>query len=209
MGEAYRARDTRLGRTVAIKILPAQFSSDAARRQRFEREAKTISQLNHPHICVLHDVGRQDGIDYLVMECVEGETLATRIFAFIRPWITIQCSTKSDSRRNSERPAKAVSTASDALRPTPKSKFKNPGVAKLDPSAAGEPPCLTWRKARRYTFRLARDPNLAARGESFDGVGSPVAAFETSPPSARAISASKRLVKTDFGCSRVISIFEA
>jgi TolB-like protein len=79
MGEVYRARDTRLGRTVAIKVLPGQFSSDAARRQRFEREAKTISQLNHPHICVLHDVGRQDGIDYLVMECLEGETLATRL----------------------------------------------------------------------------------------------------------------------------------
>jgi len=79
MGEVYRARDTRLGRSVAIKILPAQFSSDAERRQRFEREAKTISQLNHPHICVLHDLGRQDGIDYLVMECVEGETLATRL----------------------------------------------------------------------------------------------------------------------------------
>ena len=72
MGEVYRARDTRLERTVAIKILPQQLSSDPARKQRFEREAKTISSLNHPHICVLHDVGHQDGIDYLVMECVEG-----------------------------------------------------------------------------------------------------------------------------------------
>jgi Tol biopolymer transport system component len=79
MGEVYRARDTRLERTVAIKILPAQFSSDPVRKQRFEREAKTISSLNHPHICVLHDVGSQDGIDYLVMECVEGETLAKRL----------------------------------------------------------------------------------------------------------------------------------
>jgi serine/threonine protein kinase len=79
MGEVYRARDTRLERTVAIKILPAQFSSDPARKQRFEREAKTISSLNHPHICVLHDIGHQDGIDYLVMECVEGETLAKRL----------------------------------------------------------------------------------------------------------------------------------
>jgi serine/threonine protein kinase len=79
MGEVYRARDTRLDRTVAIKILPAQFSSDPIRRQRFEREARTISSLNHPHICVLHDVGHQDGIDYLVMECVEGETLAKRL----------------------------------------------------------------------------------------------------------------------------------
>jgi serine/threonine protein kinase/Tol biopolymer transport system component len=79
MGEVYRARDTRLERTVAIKILPAQFSSDAIRKQRFEREAKAISGLNHPHICTLHDVGSQDGISYLVMECVEGETLAKRL----------------------------------------------------------------------------------------------------------------------------------
>jgi eukaryotic-like serine/threonine-protein kinase len=79
MGEVYRARDTRLERTVALKILPAQFSSDPVRKQRFEREAKTISNLNHPHICVLYDVGHQDGMDYLVMECVEGETLAKRV----------------------------------------------------------------------------------------------------------------------------------
>src|SRR5579859_1200441 len=79
MGEVYRARDTRLDRSVAIKILPAQFSSDPVRKQRFEREAKTISSLNHPHICVLHDVGSQDGINYLVMECVEGESLAKRL----------------------------------------------------------------------------------------------------------------------------------
>src|SRR3989475_1596438 len=79
MGEVYRARDTRLERTVAIKILPGQFSTDPVRKQRFEREAKTISSLNHPHICTLHDIGHQDGIDYLVMECVEGETLAKRL----------------------------------------------------------------------------------------------------------------------------------
>jgi serine/threonine protein kinase/Tol biopolymer transport system component len=75
----YRARDTRLERTVAIKILPAHLSADAVRKQRFEREAKAISSLNHPHICVLYDVGHQDGIEYLVMECVEGETLAKRL----------------------------------------------------------------------------------------------------------------------------------
>ncbi len=79
MGEVYRARDPRLDRTVAIKILPEQLSADPVGRQRFEREAKTISRLNHPHICVLHDIGHQDGIDYLVMECVEGETLAKRL----------------------------------------------------------------------------------------------------------------------------------
>jgi len=79
MGEVYRARDTRLDRTVAVKILPQEMSNDPARKQRFEREAKTISSLSHPHICVLHDVGHQDGIDYLVMECVEGETLSKRL----------------------------------------------------------------------------------------------------------------------------------
>jgi len=79
MGEVYRARDTRLERTVALKILPKEFSCDPVRKQRFEQEAKTISSLNHPHICVLHDVGHQDGIDFLVMECVEGETLAKRL----------------------------------------------------------------------------------------------------------------------------------
>jgi len=79
MGEVYRAKDTRLERTVAIKILPAHLSNDPVRKQRFEREAKTISSLNHPHICVLYDVGHQDGTDYLVMECVEGDTLADRL----------------------------------------------------------------------------------------------------------------------------------
>lgn len=79
MGEVYRARDTRLDRSVAVKILPTELSSDPIRKQRFEREAKAISGLNHPHICTLFDVGNQDGMDYIVMECVEGETLATRL----------------------------------------------------------------------------------------------------------------------------------
>ncbi len=79
MGEVYRARDTRLERTVAIKVLPAHSSSDPDRRERFDREARAISSLNHPHICILHDVGYQDGTSYLVMECLEGETLASRL----------------------------------------------------------------------------------------------------------------------------------
>jgi serine/threonine protein kinase len=78
MGEVYRATDTRLGRTVAIKVLPDHLSSPEA-LQRFEREAKTISQLSHPHICALYDVGHQDGVEYLVMEFLEGETLADRL----------------------------------------------------------------------------------------------------------------------------------
>src|SRR5262249_6349592 len=79
MGEVYRAKDTRLARDVAIKILPREMCADPARRQRFEREAKTISGLNHPNICVLYDIGSQDGVNYLVMECVEGESLAKRL----------------------------------------------------------------------------------------------------------------------------------
>jgi len=79
MGEVYRARDTRLERTIAIKILPSHLLNDSVSKQRFEREAKTVSSLNHPHICVLHDIGHQSGIDFLVMECVEGETLAKRL----------------------------------------------------------------------------------------------------------------------------------
>src|SRR3974390_122644 len=79
MGECYRARDTRLDRIVALKILPKELSGDPVGKQRFEQEAKTISSLNHPHICVLHDIGHQDGVDFLVMECVEGETLAKRL----------------------------------------------------------------------------------------------------------------------------------
>jgi eukaryotic-like serine/threonine-protein kinase len=79
MGEVYRARDTRLDRTVAIKILPAHLSENPEAKQRFEREARTISSLNHPNICTLHDVGCQDGVDYLVMEYLEGETLADRL----------------------------------------------------------------------------------------------------------------------------------
>ncbi len=79
MGEVYRARDTRLDREVAIKVLPAGLSSDASLKQRLEREAKAVSKLSHPHICTLHDIGHQDGVDFLVMEYLEGETLEQRL----------------------------------------------------------------------------------------------------------------------------------
>src|SRR5450759_3894239 len=79
MGEVYRARDTRLQRTVAIKVLLPQFSADAELKQRFEREARSISSLQHPHICTLHDVGEHEGVSFLVMELLEGETLAARL----------------------------------------------------------------------------------------------------------------------------------
>src|SRR5580704_2166575 len=79
MGEVYRARDTRLERTVAIKVLNSSLVASPELKQRFEREARTISRLNHAHICTLHDVGHQDGTDFLVMEYLEGETLAQRL----------------------------------------------------------------------------------------------------------------------------------
>ncbi|HET6349420.1 MAG TPA: serine/threonine-protein kinase, partial [Candidatus Krumholzibacteria bacterium] len=79
MGEVYRAHDSRLGRDVAVKVLPQHLSSNSEVRARFEREAKTVSSLNHPNICVLHDIGHDQDTDYLVMELIEGETLAARI----------------------------------------------------------------------------------------------------------------------------------
>src|SRR5262245_57751474 len=79
MGEVYRARDTRLDRPVAVKILPAALAADPHFRERFDREARAISQLAHPNICTLHDVGEHDGIAFLVMELLDGETLADRL----------------------------------------------------------------------------------------------------------------------------------
>ncbi len=79
MGEVYKAKDTRLDRAVAIKVLPAHLSQNQERRQRFEREARLVSSLSHPHICTLHDVGQQDGVDFLVLEYLEGVTLEMRL----------------------------------------------------------------------------------------------------------------------------------
>src|SRR6201981_358054 len=79
MGEVYRALDTRLDRTVAVKVLASHLSSSPELKQRMEREARTISSLNHPNICTLYDIGSQDGTNYLVMEYVEGETLEARL----------------------------------------------------------------------------------------------------------------------------------
>ena len=79
MGEVYLAEDSRLDRKVALKILPQHLSEKAELRERFEREARVVSSLNHPHICTLYDVGEQDGIHYLVMEHLVGETLEARL----------------------------------------------------------------------------------------------------------------------------------
>ena len=78
MGEVYRARDTRLGRDVAVKVLP-EHQADGVRRERFQREARAVAALSHPNICTIHDVGHEAGVDFLVMEFIDGESLATRL----------------------------------------------------------------------------------------------------------------------------------
>ena len=79
MGEVYKAKDTRLERTVAVKVLPEHLSKDPELRERFERQARAVSSLNHSHICTLYDIGQHDGVDFIVMEYLEGETLAERL----------------------------------------------------------------------------------------------------------------------------------
>src|SRR6185503_3605378 len=86
MGEVYKARDTRLDRMVAIKVLPEHIAKREDLRARFEREARTVASLNHPHICVLYDIGNQDGVGgYMVMEHLEGETLEASIERGVLP----------------------------------------------------------------------------------------------------------------------------
>src|SRR6476659_3695909 len=79
MGEVYRARDRRLDRLVAIKVIKTSHHTDSRARERFDREAKVVASLDHPHVCAVYDVGHDDGIDYLVMQYLEGETLASRL----------------------------------------------------------------------------------------------------------------------------------
>ncbi len=79
MGEVYRARDTRLDRVVAVKVLSTALVDSPALRERFDREARAVAALNHPHICTLHDVGHESGVDFLVMEHLDGENLADRL----------------------------------------------------------------------------------------------------------------------------------
>src|SRR6185295_16356944 len=153
-GEVYKARDTRLNRTVAIKVLPASLGGDAAFRARFGREAQAIAALNHPHICTLHDIGYQGGstgpgptVDFLVMEYLEGETLAARMSRGPLPLdialsIAIQIADALDSAHRAGivhrdlKPANVMLTAADRSRPgPPDAKLLDFGLAKVSSAA--------------------------------------------------------------------------
>jgi serine/threonine protein kinase len=147
MGEVYRARDTRLDRAVAIKVVRATLVPDAERRARFEREARAISSLNHPHICTVHDVGEQDGVVYLVMEYVDGQTLAERleqgalpIDQALRYGIEIACALDQAHRagivHRDLKPQNVMLTKSGV-------KLLDFGLAKLRTDGAGAPSALS------------------------------------------------------------------
>jgi Tol biopolymer transport system component len=147
MGEVYQAHDARLGRTVAIKVLPQHLASDPARRQRLEREARAVSSLSHPNICALYDIGHQDGLDYLVMEHLEGETLAERLERGPLPSdelfrVAIQIADALDKAHRQGivhrdlKPANVMLTKGGA-------KLLDFGLAKADGPAAAEPSSLS------------------------------------------------------------------
>src|SRR5689334_13771861 len=171
MGEVYRARDTRLGRDVAVKVLPQHLSESPEVRARFEREAKTVSSLNHPHICTLHDVGREGETDYLVMELVEGETLAQRIEkGALSPTETLRLGIQ----------------IADAL-----DRAHRAGVVHRDLKPGNV--MLTKSGAKLMDFGLARATGLTGPGA---GSGATLAALTRSPTVAAPLTAERTIVGT-------------
>jgi Tol biopolymer transport system component len=170
MGEVYRAKDSRLGREVAIKVLPQHLSASAEIRTRFEREARTVSSLNHPHICVLHDVGREADTDFLVMELVEGETLAQRLARGPLPTAEV---------------LKLGAQIADAL-----DRAHRAGVIHRDLKPGNV--MLTRAGAKLMDFGLARATGLA--GAPTSGVS--VAALTQSPTIAQPLTAEGTIVGT-------------
>jgi Tol biopolymer transport system component len=171
MGEVYRARDTRLGREVAVKVLPASLSSSPEVRARFEREARTVSSLNHPHVCVLHDVGREGAVDYLVMELVEGETLAARLARGALPVAEL---------------LKLGGQIADAL-----DRAHRAGVVHRDLKPGNV--MLAKSGAKLMDFGLARATGLTGPAV---GSGATVAAMTQSPTIAQALTAEGTIVGT-------------
>ncbi|HET6347751.1 MAG TPA: protein kinase, partial [Candidatus Krumholzibacteria bacterium] len=171
MGEVYRARDTRLGRDVAVKVLPQHLSTNPEVRARFEREAKTVSSLNHAHICTLFDVGREGEIDYLVMELIEGETLAARLTKGPLP--------VSETLRIGSQIADALDRAHRA------------GVVHRDLKPGNI--MLTKGGAKLMDFGLARATGMAGPGS---GSGVTMAALSQSPTIAQPLTAEGSIVGT-------------
>ncbi|MFN0150151.1 MAG: protein kinase domain-containing protein [bacterium] len=171
MGEVYRARDTRLGRDVAVKVLPEHLSAEPEVRARFEREAKTISSLNHPHICTLHDVGREGATDYLVMELIEGETLADRL---------------AKGALALEQVLKLGSEIADAL-----DRAHRAGIVHRDLKPANV--MLTKSGAKLMDFGLARATGMAGAGS---GTSVTIAALSQSPTMSQPLTAEGTIVGT-------------
>src|SRR5215467_4012121 len=171
MGEVYRARDTRLGRDVAVKVLPQHLSSNPEVRVRFEREAKTVSSLNHPNICTLFDVGREGETDYLVMELIEGETLAERLAKGPLP--------SADVLRLGSQIADALDRAHRA------------GVVHRDLKPGNV--MLTKAGAKLMDFGLARATGLAGPA---GGSGVTIHTLTTSPTVAQPLTAEGSIVGT-------------
>ena len=177
MGEVYKARDTRLDRVVAIKVLPAGATADPERRHRFELEARAASALNHRHICVLHDVGSQDGIDFLVMEYLDGQSLAQRLRkgALPRAQVLELGAQIADALASAHRhgivhrdlkPANIMLTKSGAVRQgSPQAKLLDFGLAKLRPqpsaAAAGASALSTKSVATRPGVVMGTVPYMA------------------------------------------------
>ena len=171
MGEVFRARDTRLGREVAVKVLPQHLTAHAEVRARFEREAKTVSSLNHPHICTLFDVGREGDTDYLVMELIEGETLAARLAKGPLP--------VNDALRIGTEVADALDRAHRA------------GVVHRDLKPGNV--MLTRSGAKLMDFGLARATGMAGAA---NGSGVTLAALTQSPTVAQPLTAEGTIVGT-------------
>jgi serine/threonine protein kinase/Tol biopolymer transport system component len=179
MGEVYKARDTRLDRTVAIKVLPEHVATDPELRQRFEREAKTLAALSHPHICLIHDVGSEQGVDYLVMEHLEGETLAQRLSRGALPLdqalqVAIQIADALDKAHRKGivhrdlKPGNIMLTKAGA-------KLLDFGLAKLRPAARAGAVALSQAPTVTSPFGVAR-------GEPITGAGSILGTFQYMAP---------------------------
>ena len=151
MGEVYKARDTRLDRTVAVKVIPEAIAADPQVRQRFEREARAVSSLNHPNICSLFDIGHQDGIDYLVMEYLERTrllagrlkkgplSLATALQVAVEVAGALEAAHSHGIVHRDLKPSNVVLTASGA-------KVLDFGLAKIQQEVLPRPRTAPWRK---------------------------------------------------------------